>query len=92
MSEIIDPPKLDVYYNIDLNNDFDLSYIEYYLRVYLNIHKKSYVINKFENCENYIIKNNTKIVEMQMSDKMATIGKAEEDFLNNLTEKLSNNG
>jgi len=29
---------------------------------------------------------------MQMSDKMATIGKAEEDFLNNLTEKLSNNG
>ena len=38
------------------------------------------------------LKNNTKIVEMQMSDKMATIGKAEEEFLNNLTEKLSNNG
>ena len=38
------------------------------------------------------LKNNTKIVELQMADKVATIGKAEEDFLNNLTEKLSNNG
>jgi hypothetical protein len=38
------------------------------------------------------LKNNTKIVELQMADKIATIGKAEEDFLNNLTEKLSNNG
>jgi len=38
------------------------------------------------------LKNNTKIVELQMADKMATIGKAEEEFLNNLTEKLSNNG
>jgi hypothetical protein len=35
------------------------------------------------------LKNNTKIVELQMSDKAATIGKAEEDFLNNLTSKLS---
>lgn len=38
------------------------------------------------------LKNNTKIVELQMADKIATIGKAEEEFLNNLTEKLSNNG
>lgn len=38
------------------------------------------------------LKNNTKIVELQMADKVATIGKAEEEFLNNLTEKLSNNG
>jgi hypothetical protein len=60
MSEIIENPKLDVYYCIDLNNNFDLSYIEYYLSVYLNIYKKSYVINKFQNCQNYIIKNNTK--------------------------------
>jgi hypothetical protein len=36
------------------------------------------------------LKNNTKIVELQMADKVATIGKAEEDFLNNLTSKLSN--
>jgi hypothetical protein len=36
------------------------------------------------------LNNNTKIVELQMSDKAATIGKAEEDFLNNLTSKLSN--
>jgi hypothetical protein len=35
------------------------------------------------------LNNNTKIVELQMSDKAATIGKAEEDFLNNLTSKLS---
>jgi hypothetical protein len=35
------------------------------------------------------LKNNTKIVELQMSNKAATIGKAEEDFLNNLTSKLS---
>jgi hypothetical protein len=35
------------------------------------------------------LKNNTKIVEMQMLDKSATIGKTEEDFLNSLTEKLS---
>jgi hypothetical protein len=35
------------------------------------------------------LKNNTKIVEMQMFDKSATIGKTEEDFLNNLTTKLS---
>ena len=38
------------------------------------------------------IKNKSKIVELQMSEKAATIGKTEEDFLNNLTEKLSNNG
>jgi hypothetical protein len=38
------------------------------------------------------LKNNTKIVELQMADKIATIGKAEEEFLNNLTEKLSNHG
>lgn len=38
------------------------------------------------------IKNKSKIVELQMSEKAATIGKVEEDFLNNLTEKLSNNG
>ena len=36
------------------------------------------------------LNNNTKIVELQMSDKAATIGQAEEDFLNNLTSKLSN--
>jgi hypothetical protein len=35
------------------------------------------------------LKNNTKIVELQMSNKAATIGKTEEDFLNNLTSKLS---
>ena len=35
------------------------------------------------------LNNNTKIVELQMADKAATIGKAEEDFLNNLTSKLS---
>jgi hypothetical protein len=38
------------------------------------------------------IKNKSKIVELQMSEKAATIGKTEEDFLNNLTEKLSSNG
>jgi hypothetical protein len=38
------------------------------------------------------IKNKSKIVELQMSEKAATIGKTEEDFLNQLTEKLSNNG
>ena len=35
------------------------------------------------------LKQNSKIVEMQMLDKSATIGKTEEDFLNSLTEKLS---
>jgi multidrug efflux pump subunit AcrA (membrane-fusion protein) len=35
------------------------------------------------------LKNNTKIVELQMADKASIIGKAEEDFLNNLTSKLS---
>jgi hypothetical protein len=38
------------------------------------------------------IKNKSKIVELQMSEKMNTIGKTEEDFLNQLSEKLSNNG
>jgi hypothetical protein len=38
------------------------------------------------------IKNKSKIVELQMSEKMNTIGKTEEDFLNKITEKLSNNG
>lgn len=38
------------------------------------------------------IKNKSKIVELQMSEKASTIGKTEEDFLNNLTEKLSSNG
>ena len=38
------------------------------------------------------IKNKSKIVELQMSEKAATIGKTEEDFLNQLTQKLSNNG
>jgi len=53
--------KLDVYYCIDFNQDFDINYIEYYLSVYLNIYKKSYVINKFQNCANCIKnKNNNK--------------------------------
>jgi hypothetical protein len=38
------------------------------------------------------IKNKSKIVELQMSEKAATIGKTEDDFLNNLTEQLSSNG
>jgi hypothetical protein len=38
------------------------------------------------------IKNKSKIVELQMSEKRNTIGKTEEDFLNQLSEKLSNNG
>jgi hypothetical protein len=38
------------------------------------------------------IKNKSKIVELQMSEKMNTMGRTEEDFLNQLSEKLSNNG
>ncbi len=38
------------------------------------------------------LKNNTKIVELQMADKVATIGKSQDDFLKNLSDKLSSNG
>jgi hypothetical protein len=34
--------------------------------------------------------NNTKIVKMQMAEKVAAVGKAEEDFLDSLAGKLSN--
>jgi hypothetical protein len=38
------------------------------------------------------LKNNTKIVELQMSQKRGKIKNTEDAFVNNLTEKLSNNG
>jgi hypothetical protein len=38
------------------------------------------------------IKNKSKIVELQMSEKLDRIGKVEEDFINQLTEKLNTNG
>ena len=38
------------------------------------------------------IKNKSKIVEMQMSEKVAKIGNMDEDFLNKLTQGLNNNG
>lgn len=40
---------LDIYYYIDLNDTYDIKYIENYLQIYLNVYKKSYKINLFEN-------------------------------------------
>ena len=37
------------------------------------------------------IKNNTKIVELQMAEKIATIGKTEQDFLDKITKEIENN-
>jgi hypothetical protein len=37
------------------------------------------------------IKNNTKIVELQMAEKIATIGKTEQEFLDKITKEIENN-
>lgn len=41
--------SLDVYYYIDLNEEYDIQYIENYLKVYLNVYKQDYKINVFQN-------------------------------------------
>jgi hypothetical protein len=38
------------------------------------------------------LQNNTKIVELQMAQKNATINKSQEEFVKNLSDKLSSNG
>lgn len=40
---------LDIYYYIDLNDTYDIKYIENYLQIYLKVYKKSYKINLFQN-------------------------------------------
>ena len=37
------------------------------------------------------IKNNTKIVELQMAEKIVTIGKTEQEFLDKITKEIENN-
>jgi len=51
--------KLDLYYYIDLPKETnDLSVIEKYIRVYINVYLGGeYTLNKFVNC-NYLFKNN----------------------------------
>lgn len=56
MNELFDNskrPRLDVYYCIELQKDQDIQTLEKYLRIYLEVHEKQFIIDKFINC-NYV--------------------------------------
>jgi hypothetical protein len=40
---------LDIYYYIDLNETYDIKYIEKYLEIYLKLYETSYKLNIFQN-------------------------------------------